>query len=557
MNQYWLIFILGHISFNLVAAPDWSRGVKIPLGQTRENIYQLDPFELEESKTKGFAHAAYWPIPITGLYIPYRPFEDFLEGDETNPLKKFVNNLIKRKMGYSSLEQFFNWLGLNDFPEIDGPGDFVENPYTGPDQVPMGATLRDFNKSLGMTFSCATCHTGRFLGHTVVGLTNKRPRANDFFELAKKNVPLIPSFLFSLATGATKEEVAMFKRSKRNINAIGGVRPQVLGLDTSLPHVALSLKRRAKDPYASKSRYYEKKPRASALDHKVADSKPMPWWNLKYKTRWLSDGSIVAGNPILTNFLWNEIGRGTDLKELEQWMKNNDEQIKELTIAAFANKAPHWTDFFPASSIDLPSAKRGEKVYNRSCRKCHGDHQKGWSAANKDDLSLVDQLKTIRVIYHKMTPVKDVGTDPNRYEAVKYFFEDLNNLQISKWMKTIIVPQKGYVPPPLEGIFLRYPYFHNNSIPNLCALMQKESERPTQFYQGPSEKREDFDDDCVGYPIGDKTPSSWRQEKHALFDTRKDGLSSKGHWEPFYDADGNPKMTKEQKYDLRMYLKTL
>ena len=155
-------------------------------------------------------------------------------------------------------------------------------------------------------------------------------------------------------------------------------------------------------------------PRPNELKSFVADSKPMPWWNLKYKTRWLSDGSLISGNPILTNFLWNELGRGTDLLELENWMDQSQTKIKYLTAAIFATKAPHWTDFFPTHSINLTSAKRGETIFQNTCQSCHGVYQKGWGLPNADQLNIKDKLKTFKVTYHSKTPVINVGTDPNR-----------------------------------------------------------------------------------------------------------------------------------------------
>jgi hypothetical protein len=170
---------------------------------------------------------------------------------------------------------------------------------------------------------------------------------------------------------------------------------------------------------------------------------------------------------------------------------------------------------------------------------------------------LKEQLKTERVFYHEKTPVKDVGTDPNRWMATKTFAGGLNRLRISKWMKTVVEPQVGYVPPPLEGVFLRYPYMHNNSIPNLCALMMKPSERPKKFVQGPSLSPEHYDQDCVGYPVGDKIPKEWWQEKDAIFDATKPGLLNIGHSKAFYDEMGNPLMNETQKRALREFLKTL
>lgn len=545
----------------LAAAPDWSREAMVPLGQDRSDIYGHGE-NLPQVKAEGYVHALKWPVEVTGLLIPYEPLKYFLEEEKDNPLRRFVERLAEARLGYKDMDGMYGWLGLNNYPDNSVVSGVFQIPYptvdgTKPDYR-MGASLISAphaDQSTGLTFSCATCHSGTFMGRTVMGLTNKRPRANEFFVMAKNYVPLIPSGFFRVATKATREEKAMFKRTKDNLKYVGSVSPQVLGLDTSLPHVALSLHKRADDDIASKKRVRRR--RAHPLQSFVADSKPMPWWNLKYKTRWLSDGSIVAGNPILTNFLWNELGRGTDLEELEEWMQNNQDRIEKLTAAAFATRAPRWTDFFPASSLDLEMAKRGEQVFNQSCKKCHGAYEKRWSYPMAELEPVSEQIKTERVFYHEKTPVKDVGTDPNRWMATKTFSGGLNRLRISKWMKTVVEPQKGYVPPPLEGIFLRYPYMHNNSIPNLCALMMRPEERPKRFVQGPSEKPEDYDQDCVGYPVGDKMPKEWWSEKDAIFDATKPGLLNIGHSKAFYDEEGNPKMSEAKKRDLREFLKTL
>jgi len=284
----------------------------------------------------------------------------------------------------------------------------------------------------------------------------------------------------------------------------------------------------------------------------------MPWWNLKYKTRWLSDGSLVSGNPILTNFLWNEIGRGTDLKELEDWTKKNKSIVQNLTAFVFSLKAPHWTDFFPVETLNLSKAKRGEKIFKKSCQGCHGRYEKNWSDLNSEGMGSKDLFKTKATYYPKKTRVIDVGTDDKRWKAMKYLAPDIMRLGFSKRTGSRLKPQRGYVPPPLEGLFLRYPYFHNNSIPNLCALMEREDRRPQFFIQGPSLNEEtDYDKDCVGYPVGNKIPPVWYQDKEAYYSTKKPGLSSKGHTKVFYTKDGEARFSGEEKRDLREFLKTL
>ena len=239
-------------------------------------------------------------------------------------------------------------------------------------------------------------------------------------------------------------------------------------------------------------------------------------------------------------------------------MKGNTEKIKELTAAAFSTQAPMWTDFFEASTIDLASAKRGEKIFETSCAKCHGSYIKAWSHENAEELNEVDILATTQVNYHEQTPVKNVGTDPQRFQGMQHFSDRLNELKISKWMKTKVEPQKGYVPPPLVGIWARYPYFHNNSVPTLCALLSKVEERPKTFVQGPAiDKEADFDSECVGYPVGENIPKDWFKDKDALFNTSRPGLRNTGHTKMFLDKKGNELYSPSQKKDLITFLKTL
>ncbi|GAB4017306.1 MAG: hypothetical protein Fur0010_17820 [Bdellovibrio sp.] len=539
--------------------PDWSQDMELPADGPRENIYQLPADQFQEVRVAGYLHALKWPVTVSGLYIPYKPLESFLESDSNNPIKRLIQRFGERRLGYTDMDGLYAWLGLNSYPSTGSVTGIYRIPF--PEGVKpkyrMGASILNLNGVQGLTFSCASCHSGEFMGRAVMGLTNKRPRANEFFVMAKKYVPNIPSHLFAYGTGASEAERQLYKYTKDNLRAVGAVAPQSLGLDTSLPHVALSLSRRNDDELASKSRVLERNPTPNKLETFVADSKPLPWWNLKHKTRWLSDGSIVSGNPVLTNFLWNELGRGTDLAQLEQWMKDNHDQIREITAAVFATQAPKWTDFFPASMIDIEAAKRGQSIFKESCQKCHGEYQKNWDLPNAHELTQEELLANSKVLYPKKTEVKDVGTDPNRWMATQYFSDRLNKLKISKWMQTTVVPQKGYVPPPLEGVFTRYPYFHNNSIPNLCALMEHPSKRPKFFVQGPSKTIEDYDVECVGYPVGKNIPKEWLKEKEAHYNANKPGLLNIGHSKAFYDEAGNSLMSEEQKRDLRMFLKTL
>jgi mono/diheme cytochrome c family protein len=552
--------LLSFISLNVFAdytplQADWSDQAVIPAGTNRANIFNLEPTKFEEMKLAGYRHAMNYPVSVSGLLIPYRPLLNFFNTDSNNPLKKLVLEMGKMRTGFKSETELYEWLGLNKFNPDSATGIYkMPLPNGKRDQFYVGAGLiKDKNGVEGLTFSCFTCHSANLFGTTVMGLTNKRPHANKFFHMARGIVPYIPNAVFKAGTGATEAEVAMFARTKKNLVSVGSTNPQVLGLDTSLPQVALSLALRNEDPYATKSPLFERFPRHNELETFIADSKPLPWWNLKYKTRWLADGSITNGNPIFTNFLWNELGRGSDLKELEEWMRQNRQTIDEVTVAAFATEAPRYTDFFGANSIDLNRAKNGEKIFQNRCQKCHGEYQKGWN----DPVS-TDVFSTTKVIYHEKTPTKDVGTDPQRKEGIKFFADALNELAVSKYMQTTVSPQDGYVPPPLVGVWSRYPYLHNNSIPNLCTLLTRPELRPRTFVQGPAEnKQTDFDQECVGYPVGEKIPKKWLEDKEAIYIAGKPGLGNQGHFKMLTNEKGEEVLSSEDKINLIQFLKTL
>jgi cytochrome c2 len=542
----------------VLAQADWSRDFEVT--SPRENLYLLPDTEFQDTVMAGRRHALLYPVTASRLTIPYRPLKAFFESEPHSPLKKLLYDLAMVVSPFKSMEEVFSWLGLHSYP--DGPQ--PETPNALPlltdkeKELPMGATLFHTDQGSALTIGCAACHTSDLFGVKVLGLTNRFPRANEFFRRGANLAPYVNSFVFKEGLKATEGERLILVEAKKNLQFVGTKAPVSIGLDTSLAQVALSLAKREEDAYASRSEVTRRFPRHSELQTMVADSKPAVWWNVKYKNRWLSDGSIVSGNPVHTNLLWNEIGRGTDLKELEVWLKKNDSTIRALTAAVFASKPPRYEKFFGVGAIDVEKAKRGEAHFVQSCQKCHGTYEKGWSRAHSNLFREEALIQTVKVTYHKKTPVRDVGTDPGRYLGMRAFASDLNRLQISKTIGTVVIPQKGYVPPPLDGIWSRWPYLHNNSIPNLCALLTPGALRPTTYVAGPAkDKKTDFDQECVGYPIGSRAPASWKIDPEYAYDTRKEGLSNRGHDEGIFMKDGKEIYSWDEKFELIEFLKTL
>ncbi|HEY8270679.1 MAG TPA: hypothetical protein VIG33_07295 [Pseudobdellovibrionaceae bacterium] len=548
------LFLL--VSLKLHAAiPDWSENPPAPAGA---NPYQLPSDLFPQYRDAGKIHAQIYPVSITGMLPPYEPIRHLIEDSSANPLRNFLNSLVRGVSGLHSMQDVFTSLGLHDYPQAHDQGVYaVPFPQGVRPDYKMGFGFIETSQGKGFSFSCAACHSAHLFGKTVLGMTNRFPRANEFFIEASKATHFVDPDLFKVYANATEGETQMVKQLKENMKYVGFKKPLTLGLDTSLAHVSLSLNHRNKDPYATYSGVFASNPRPDPiLDSSPADSKPAVWWNLKYKNRWLSDGSVVSGNPILTNLLWNEIGRGADLVKLEPWLQQNEKIVQEITTAVFSSEAPLFTDFFPAEKIDIAKAKEGEVIFNQTCSRCHGHYDKAWNLPHESELSPIEKLKTTAVRYPTQTQVKDVGTDPYRYRGMRSL-EKLNDLAISLKNGILIRAQQGYVPPPLVGIWARWPYFHNNSVPSLCAVLSAQKDRPDFYYSGEAQVAEtDFDVECNGYPLGAATPNSWKDLKHS-YDTHRPGMGNQGHDEGIFLEKGRELLSPRQKRALIQFLQTL
>ncbi len=549
--------LLGALTGFASTQPDWSEEASIPI-TGRPNPYSLSDADLQLKVRAGKIHALEYPVEVTGALIPYDVLRRSLEDNDQDPIRAFLKTILSGITRIHSMDEGMSWMGLHRFPAESDTGVYSV-PYPGGKrpETRMGFTLIERHGVKGFTFGCATCHAGHLFGKKVLGLTNRFPRANHTFVVAGSGLEKVNPHFFRFFLKASANETKMYSETRASLARVSTPKPIVLGLDTSLAQVSLSLARRSADENATPNRWLERFPRHEPLAHEVADSKPAVWWNLKYKTRWLSDGSLVSGNPIYTNFLWNELGRGTELDVLDQWLQRSEQMVEELTSAVFASEAPRFTDFFPAERISPVRAKAGEHVFERQCSRCHGSYEKAWNLEGAETLSWSEQIKTVEVNYHKRTPVVDVGTDPGRYLGMRSL-EQLNRLAISQRGGMVVRPQKGYVPPPLVGIWARWPYFHNNSAPSLCAVLTRQKDRPRTYFAGEAnDPRKDFDSRCNGYPTGDQVPPAWRRDKDAFYDTRRKGMSNSGHDEGIFLRDGKEILSDEDKMNLVAFLQTL
>jgi hypothetical protein len=119
--------------------------------------------------------------------------------------------------------------------------------------------------------------------------------------------------------------------------------------------------------------------------------------------------------------------------------------------------------------IDKTRARQGKLTYEQHCQQCHGTYERdtdGWP------------------VYQPPLhfPIAEVQTDADRLSLVTPGFLKLVNQTA---LRDKIRPNphyvSGYFAPRLEGIWARFPYLHNGSVPNLKALLTRPDQRPKYF----------------------------------------------------------------------------
>ena len=377
------------------SSPDWSSDTVInPTG--RANPYGWDEVTLQTKIRAGLTHALNYPVSVTGFLMPEKQALKILDAKPGDSLFSLIKTALRLTSNseFKDFKGFWNWLGLTPSPD---------------EQYPMGVSFIQRGNIKGLTLSCTACHSSQFFGKPILGMSNRFSEANALFVHGKSATEKISAGTFALFTGANAEEKAMYADSREKMRSVGAILPQVLGLDTSLAQVALSLAKRAQTPWADLDEQSIKHPRANLLDHLVADSKPAVWWNVKYKTRWLSDGSVVSGNPILTNFLWNEIGRGTSTYDgvsiawsIAEYLHNHGKFKPWTLFATHYHELNQLTEDFKRIKNFNVSVKElnGKVVFLRKLKEGGSEHSFGIHVAQIAGIPQTVVLRANEILHH-------------------------------------------------------------------------------------------------------------------------------------------------------------
>ena len=188
-------------------------------------------------------------------------------------------------------------------------------------------------------------------------------------------------------------------------------------------------------------------------------------------------------------------------------------------------------------AVHETKVEAGKKLFESSCMKCHGNHNR-----DLQGYPIYEGTKHI--------PLRVVKTDPDRLKALS---DELYDLIAKNPLNDVIQatrkPEHGYVAPKLWGVWSRFPYLHNASVPTIYDLLSSPETRPKIFSLKNAGEKDRFDETKLGLTSIETKNDRW---KRRVYDTTRVGHSNEGH---YFESFKN--FTHENKLEIIEYLKTL
>ncbi len=196
------------------------------------------------------------------------------------------------------------------------------------------------------------------------------------------------------------------------------------------------------------------------------------WWHFRTKTHIYADGFAQKGHRGLMQFM---LVRQNGPEQFKEWEKDFRDAYEFLTEV----KPPKYP-----LAIDEGKAERGKLTFNKHCSHCHGTYG---NESSYPELNVsLDDIGTDSIRHESLTP-------QHRKNYGDSWFADYGQ------QSTISNPD-GYTAPPLHGVWVSAPYFHNGSVPTLRGVLFPEA-RPKVWRR----LNESFNVTDVGFIVEGRT----------------------------------------------------
>ena len=394
----------------------------------------------------------------------------------------------------------FGTMGQKTYLQRDGLNKNIGFAYT---------AVKAYNGEVLVAPNCLQCHAQVFEDQLIIGLGNSLA---DFTKGEKFNANNFSFLEKILKLNAPKqyEAAAPFLNISKTITPYLYADVKGVNIADRLAGVLVA----HRDPLSLKWSDEALVP----IPKEIIPTDTPPWWLLKKKNAMFYNGFgrgdfgrfLMASNLLTVN----------DTSE----SRSVDEHMPDVLAYIYSLQAPKYP-----KAIDQSLAVKGKTIFEQTCSDCHGTYGANGSYPNL------------------LIPESIVQTDSLLYKS------NYSNPQFVNWFNKSwftsgdhpaqLVPFNGYIAPPLDGIWITAPYFHNGSVPGLEAVLNSKL-RPKYWSRN-------FDNPQYNYD----TPG-WKYKEEAkpggtsVYNTTLPGYGNYGHY--FGDA-----LTNEERKAVIEYLKTL
>ncbi len=365
------------------------------------------------------------------------------------------------------------------------------------------------NGELVVAPNCLQCHAQVFDGKLIVGLGNS---LSDYTVNRESTALFAETFLKSL----TGKDAKKYEAAKNFIRSIKAIAPNLVtntkGVNLADALAALLVSHR--DPQTLQ--WSEKN--LLDLPNEIIPTDVPAWWLLKKKNAMFYNG---FGRGDFGRFLM-----ASNLLTVSDTAEAREVDSHFNDVLAYINsiQPPKYP-----KTIDTEMATKGKTIFMANCKKCHGTYG--------DDPSYPNLL----------IPENIIRTDSALYNS-NYSNPQFVNWFNKSWFTTgdhpaKLVPYRGYIAPPLDGIWITAPYLHNASVPNLEGVLNSKI-RPKYWQRNFAKPGYNYD--IPGYIYETKNEPGGTE----VYNTTLKGFNNGGH----YFGD---KLTESERRSVIEYLKTL
>lgn len=182
----------------------------------------------------------------------------------------------------------------------------------------------------------------------------------------------------------------------------------------------------------------------------IGNSDMVPIWSMHPQQAFHWDGLNTNIDEV---FRSSALGDGATQKSIPL---EHLENLKNWLTTVQPPKYP-----FP---VDATRAAQGASLFAQHCSTCHGAKGAGPGT---------------------LVPLQEIGTDGHRLAMwTEESATNYNGYVRKPWKFSHFRKTDGYLAPDLRALWLRGPFLHNGSVPNVRALLLPPAERPRTFWRG-------------------------------------------------------------------------